>query len=110
MDVQYIWGDMLHWREHGLLEGRLQISAHLATSSAVPEQVWLGVELLAARLDVWRNSLVRLWRQDLLENLTRTAEILELLRIIYILRDGHAGVLRVWNLRRLVGCETHCQV
>ena len=54
---------------------------------------------------------MRLWRRDLsLEICARTAEIYEMLRIIYVLIDGHAGVLRIRNLRRLVGREMHRQV
>ena len=52
-----------------------------------------------------------LWRRDLsLEICARTAGLAELLGMIYVLIDGHAGVLRIGNLLRLVGRELHRQV
>jgi hypothetical protein len=86
----------------------LPLAAHLAAYFIVPEQIWLSEELLAHGLHVCRIILVPLWRRDLLlENCARTVGIAELLRIIYVLIDGHAGVLRIYNLRRLVGRKMH---
>ena len=79
--------------------------------SIVPEGVWLSEELLAHGLHVCRIILVLLWRRILsLEICARTAGLAELLGMIYVLIDGHTGVLRIGNLLRLVGREMHRQV